>query len=73
VSDLLHVSATIYLLQIFSRVKEKLRSGEMAVSGEHWPIFVYQGNNYDPDDPWHGLLRSSILVSVSSDDCFGIL
>lgn len=48
-----------------SRIKEKLRSGEMAVSGDQWPIFVYQGYSYDPEDPWNGLLRSTILVSVS--------
>ena len=49
-----------------SRIKAKLRSGEMAVSGDQWPIFVYQGYTYDPEDPWNGLLRSTILVSVSS-------
>ena len=48
-----------------SRIKEKLRSGEMAVSGDQWPIFLYQGYAYDPDDPWNGLFRSALLVSVS--------
>ncbi|KIM75190.1 hypothetical protein PILCRDRAFT_681578 [Piloderma croceum F 1598] len=47
-----------------SETKEKLRSGEMAVSGDHWPIFLYQGYSYDPEDPWNGLLRSNILVSA---------
>ncbi|KIM89596.1 hypothetical protein PILCRDRAFT_60503 [Piloderma croceum F 1598] len=37
--------------------------GEMPVSGDQWPIFVYQGYTYDPDDPWNGLLWSTILVS----------
>ncbi|KIM72920.1 hypothetical protein PILCRDRAFT_81530, partial [Piloderma croceum F 1598] len=45
-------------------IKEKLRSGEMAVSGDQWPIFVYHGYNYDPDDPWNSLFRSTLLVSV---------
>lgn len=49
----------------FSRTKDKLRSGEMAISGDQWPVFVYQGYNYDPEDPWNGLLRSTILVSAS--------
>src|SRR5262245_10912847 len=48
------------------RTKEKLRSGEMAVSGDQWPIFLYQGYNYDPEDPWNGLFRSTLLVYVIS-------
>jgi hypothetical protein len=56
-----------------SRIKAKLRSGEMAVSGDQWPIFVYQGYTYDPEDPWNGLLRSTILVSVSVNDHFLII
>lgn len=46
------------------RVKEKLRSGEMAVSGDQWPHFLYHGYNYDSEDPWNGLFRSAILVFV---------
>jgi hypothetical protein len=52
-------------VMISARTKEKLRSGEMSVSGDQWPIFLYQGYSYDPEDPWNGLLRSNILVSVS--------
>jgi hypothetical protein len=44
-------------------IKEKLRSGEMAVSGDQWPLFLYHGYNYDPEDPWNGLFRSMLLVS----------
>jgi hypothetical protein len=47
-------------------LKEKLKSGEMIVPGDQWPIFLYRGYNYDPDDPWDGLFRSALLVSVSS-------
>jgi hypothetical protein len=36
----------------------------MAVSGDQWPIFLYHGYNFDPEDPWNGLFRSSILVLV---------
>jgi hypothetical protein len=50
---------------IIYSVKEKLRSGELAVTGDQWPIFLYAGYTYDPEDPWNGLLRSNILVSVS--------
>ena len=46
-------------------VKQSLRSGETTVSGDHWPIFLYSGYTYDPDDPWNGLFRSVLLVLVS--------
>jgi hypothetical protein len=48
----------------YSRTKDKLRSGELLVPGDQWPIFLYQGYSYDPDDPWNGLFRSTLLVSV---------
>ncbi|KAG2120555.1 uncharacterized protein F5147DRAFT_563507 [Suillus discolor] len=47
-----------------SQTKENLRSGEMLVCGDQWPIFVYTHQTYDPDDPWCGLLRSHLLVSA---------
>lgn len=45
------------------RIKEKLRSGEMAVRGDQWPVFLYAGYDYDPEDPWKGLFRSTLLIS----------
>lgn len=48
------------------RTKDKLRSGELAVSGDQWPIFLYHGYIYDLEDPWNGIFRSSLLVSVSA-------
>jgi hypothetical protein len=56
-----------FCLLISRRVKEKLRSGEISVSGDCWPIFLYHGYGYDPEDPWNGLFRSALLVSVSLD------
>ena len=47
------------------RIKEKLRNGEVVVTGDQWPVFVYQGYSYDEDDPWNGLLRSALLVTVT--------
>ncbi|KAG1894632.1 uncharacterized protein F5891DRAFT_1130893 [Suillus fuscotomentosus] len=44
------------------QTKEKLRSGEMLVCGDQWPIFLYAHHAYDPEDPWCGLLRSRLLV-----------
>jgi hypothetical protein len=29
-------------------------------------MFLYAGYRYDPEDPWKGLLRSEILIFVSS-------
>ena len=54
-----------FLLLISHRIKEKLCSGKLSVSGDNWPIFLYHGYNYDPEDPWNGLFRSAVLVSVS--------
>ncbi|RDB18541.1 hypothetical protein Hypma_000280 [Hypsizygus marmoreus] len=41
---------------------DKLRSGEMIVRGDQWPVFLYPDMMYDPDDPWQGLLRSPLLA-----------
>ena len=47
-------------------VKSKLHNGEILIAGDQWPIFVYMGYKFNPEEPWGGLLRSSILVSVSA-------
>ncbi|RDB26749.1 hypothetical protein Hypma_005379 [Hypsizygus marmoreus] len=46
------------------RIRAKLRSGEMIVRGDQWPTFLYQDNQYDPENPWRGLLKSQLLVSA---------
>ncbi|KAG1841724.1 hypothetical protein C8R48DRAFT_619982 [Suillus tomentosus] len=45
-----------------AETKQALKSGETAVRGDQWPMFLYAGCVYDPEDPWKGLLRSEILV-----------
>jgi hypothetical protein len=35
------------------------------ISGDQWPVFLYSGCEFDPEDPWRGLFKSSILISVS--------
>lgn len=44
----------------------KLMNGEIQVAGDQWPVFLYANYSYDPEDPWNGLLRSGLLVSVSN-------
>jgi hypothetical protein len=48
----------------WTRIRGKLVSGEMLVSGDQWPLVVYANLEYDPDDPWSGLFRNQILVWV---------
>jgi hypothetical protein len=48
------------------RIRQQLRNKELTVSGSHWPIFLYQNERFNQDDPWQGLFRSKILVSVST-------
>jgi hypothetical protein len=50
------------LLTPYTRTRTKLASGEMSVSGDQWPMFVYANLEYDSDDPWSGLFRNQILV-----------
>ncbi|KAG1891589.1 uncharacterized protein F5891DRAFT_1211295 [Suillus fuscotomentosus] len=45
-----------------AETRENLRSGEMLVCGDQWPIFLYAHHTFDADDPWCGLLRSRLLV-----------
>ncbi|KJA21116.1 hypothetical protein HYPSUDRAFT_141196 [Hypholoma sublateritium FD-334 SS-4] len=45
-------------------IKEKLRTGELSVAGDQWPVFLYSSFKYDEDDPWKGLLQSSLLVKT---------
>ena len=47
-------------------IKTKLMNGQMQVLGDQWPLFLYADYTYDPEDPWNGLLRSGLLVSVRS-------
>ncbi|KAG1844984.1 hypothetical protein F4604DRAFT_1884361 [Suillus subluteus] len=47
-----------------AETKQKLQSGEIAVSGDQWPLFLYANEAYDPDDPWNGLLRSRLLINA---------
>ncbi|KIK26929.1 hypothetical protein PISMIDRAFT_8693 [Pisolithus microcarpus 441] len=47
-----------------SETKAKLCSGQLQVAGDQWPLFLYADYSYDVEDPWNGLLHSSLLVSA---------
>ncbi|KAG2339467.1 hypothetical protein BDR05DRAFT_977700 [Suillus weaverae] len=47
-----------------AEIKQKLQSGEIAVSRDQWPRFLYANEVYNPDDPWNGLLRSRLLINA---------
>ncbi|KAG0694144.1 hypothetical protein DFH29DRAFT_1006603 [Suillus ampliporus] len=45
-----------------AEMRENLRSGEISVCGDQWPVFLYANHIYDAEDPWCGLLRSRLLT-----------
>jgi hypothetical protein len=48
---------SVFLVQTLTerRTKTKLQSGEIIVTGDQWPVFLYADYHYDPEDPWNGL------------------
>ncbi|TEB17635.1 hypothetical protein FA13DRAFT_1720561 [Coprinellus micaceus] len=46
------------------KIRRDLKSGQLVPLGDLWPRFIYQGYQYDPENPWDGLLHSAILVNV---------
>ncbi|KAJ3518520.1 hypothetical protein NMY22_g13631 [Coprinellus aureogranulatus] len=44
------------------KIRRDLTSGQLVPSGDMWPRFLYRHYEYDPDNPWEGLFRSSLLV-----------
>lgn len=52
-------------MQAVSRIRRDLTSGQMIPSGDLWPRFIYRNFEYNPQDPWDGLLRSSLLLKVN--------
>lgn len=53
------------MLYYLQRTREELRLGVLVPSGDQWPRFLYRNFEYDPDNPWEGLFRSGLLLSVS--------
>ncbi|KAH6907818.1 hypothetical protein BKA70DRAFT_1104343, partial [Coprinopsis sp. MPI-PUGE-AT-0042] len=47
-----------------TQTREALRAGGIVVSGDDWPLFLYEDYKHYPDDAWRGLFRSTLLVSA---------
>ncbi|KAJ3533868.1 hypothetical protein NMY22_g7155 [Coprinellus aureogranulatus] len=45
-------------------VRTELRSGEIAVTGDIWPAFLYRNHKLSIENPWDGLMKGSLLVSA---------
>jgi hypothetical protein len=45
-------------------VREGLKNNEITVAGNQWPLLVYADCTYDSAEPWEGLFRNKLLVSV---------
>ncbi|TEB26762.1 hypothetical protein FA13DRAFT_1635613, partial [Coprinellus micaceus] len=52
-------------------IRQQLRDKVITISGSHWPIFVYQNEKYDPEQPWKGLFRGRLLVLASTSPSYG--
>lgn len=72
-SDVHSPSLPFHRSHMLFRLRDRLVSGEIAVKGDQWPMLVYQDGQYDPKNPWAGLFRSKLLVSVSYSHCLGLL
>ncbi|KAJ3534587.1 hypothetical protein NMY22_g6866 [Coprinellus aureogranulatus] len=46
------------------KIRRDLASGQLTPSGDLWPRFIYRSFDYNPKDPWDGLLRSSLLIKA---------
>ncbi|KAJ3539561.1 hypothetical protein NMY22_g4686 [Coprinellus aureogranulatus] len=46
------------------KIRQQLRSGEIACSGEAWPAFLYRDSKFNPENPWDGLFQGKLLVSA---------
>ena len=43
-----------------------LKSGEISVTGDVWPTFLYRDHTFNDENPWDGLLEGELLVLVHS-------
>ncbi|KAJ2934422.1 hypothetical protein H1R20_g2683, partial [Candolleomyces eurysporus] len=45
-------------------IKQKLRLAEIIPTLDQWPIFLYEGLKFNPEDPWQGLLKGHLMVQA---------
>ncbi|RXW22181.1 hypothetical protein EST38_g3669 [Candolleomyces aberdarensis] len=43
-------------------VRRQLREKELQIPGNLWPMFVYENETYDDEEPWKGLFRGDLIV-----------
>jgi hypothetical protein len=60
----LYSSVIVIYQPAICRIKAKLKSGEMYVRGDQWPLFLYDDCRFDAENPWKGLLRNQLLILV---------
>ena len=53
------------LVTMISSIRLGLRSGEIAVTGDTWPTFLYRDHTLNDENPWDGLFEGDLLVQVS--------
>ncbi|KAG2099567.1 uncharacterized protein F5147DRAFT_747266 [Suillus discolor] len=51
-----------------SKMKTKLKNGEIIVTRDQWPLFLYADYHYDPEDPWNVCAYKHVFTSPSSVD-----
>lgn len=52
----------MYFYLFACRIKATLKSGELQVPKDQWPIFIYFHCEYDPEDLWKGTFQDALLI-----------
>jgi len=60
------VASLLTLLTISTRVQDQLLNGDIPVTDEMIPLFLYNDDNYDPDAIEKDLLCGFLLLCISS-------
>jgi len=56
----------------FARFRKQLANGTIKVRSLDMPIFLWENNDYDPDDLTAGMFRNTVLVMVCSNTTYDI-
>ncbi|RXW23328.1 hypothetical protein EST38_g2529 [Candolleomyces aberdarensis] len=43
-------------------IQRQLRNKEIVAAADDWPFFLFEGEKFNPANPWEGLLRNRLLV-----------